>query len=85
MNRVPKIGDRIELPESLTHGPCLGTVIKIYPAYRYDDINDRETTELLPEREWHVCVKVDTVPARWPYTGTDLIAPEVSALRRIIR
>ena len=85
MTRCPKIGTRVQVEPGLTHSGFIGTATKLYPQYRYDDIGDRPTDELLPESEWHVCVKVDRVPDRWPYPGTDLIAPPVSELRRAPR
>lgn len=36
--------------------------------------------ELLPERQWHVSVKVDVIPETWCYTVTDRFAPQVSTL-----
>ena len=38
--------------------------------------------ELLPERQWHVSVKVDVIPETWCYTVTDRFAPQVSTLTR---
>lgn len=83
MRRCPKIGERVSVDASRTHGAFTGTVTKIYPEYVYDEQSERETSALLPEAQWHVCIAVDKVPEHWPYLGTNLIAPEVSALKRI--
>ena len=83
MTQAPAIGTRVTVRANRIHGVLHGIVTKIYPTYRYDEDLDRPTNALLPESEWHVCVKVDRVPKRWPYTGTDLIAPNVSDLKEL--
>jgi hypothetical protein len=80
MKKCPEIGTRVWVPPSLISGAYRGTVTAIYPTYEYDEIAQRETDKILPEWEWHVAVKVDVIPDRWPYPGTDLIAPEVKSL-----
>lgn len=82
MNKCPKIGDRVRYPGRVHVGPCVGTVTAIYEDYIWDDINDRPTHKLAPEREWSVAIKCDTRPSPWAY-GDDLVfAPCVGDLRR---
>ncbi len=89
MNKCPKIGDRVRFPGNYATGPCTGTVTKIYKKHRYADDFDWGGDEipkplgLLPEKDWSVSVKVDELPARWPYVGNDCFAPTVGALTKI--
>lgn len=86
MNKCPKIGARVKLKPAHHFGALTGTVRAIYPTNNdvFDD--DGEFVAFgppRPEREWHVGVQVDAVPANWSYTGTDRFAPCVSELESI--
>jgi hypothetical protein len=83
MNKCPKIGMRVKTKPTHRFGELTGTVMAIYPTH--DDKWDEATDEVTPgplraERQWHVSVKVDVLPANWSYPGTDRFAPEVSEL-----
>lgn len=80
MNKCPNIGDRVKTLPSYRFGELTGTVMAIYPT-DYSEW-DEATDEIIigsvrPEREWHVGVKVDVLPANWSYPGTDRFAPQV--------
>jgi hypothetical protein len=68
-------------PGSSVCGPLTGTVEAIYPEYEEPF---GPFSPLAPESEWHVRVRVDKVPAPWPYGGPDGegrdIAPVVADL-----
>jgi hypothetical protein len=83
MTKAPKIGDRVHYKGGLAVGPCAGIVTQIYPAYRWDDELEKETWDLLPEREWSVALTVDSIPDKWCYGPDGKFAPEVSKLARI--
>jgi len=76
VKRAPAIGDRVSFPGNLAIGPCTGTVYTIFPAH-----GDRG--RLLPEEQWHVGVKVDAIPRKWPYLQREKFAPQVSTLTLI--
>jgi hypothetical protein len=82
MNRCPKVGDRVRYPGKQHVGSCVGTVTAIYPEYGWDDVNDRCTWQLEPEREWSVSMKPDALPMPWAYPGRDTFAPSVADLRK---
>lgn len=83
MRKAPKIGTRVQVKRGHRYYPCVGTVMAIYPTYEYDDENDRPTNRLEPEREWHVGVKVDSIPQGWGYGERDRFAPPVSEIEQI--
>lgn len=86
MIRAPKIGERVAYVGGLTVTACTGVVTAIYPTYYYDEDDNGDAireTGTRPEREWHVAVKVDAIPDKWPYTGRDQFAPDVARLRKI--
>ena len=90
MNKCPKVGDKVSYPGGLVVGPCTGTVTAIYVSHYSDYLEDEDCDEEIyrkrrgpmPEREWHVAVKVDRVPEKWCYTGSDTFAPEVKTMKR---
>jgi|SRR5882672_1640389 len=82
MKTCPKIGEFVEFLGNCAIGPCLGYVEHIYRTYEFDYVNDRETNIPLPEREWHVRMRPDVLPAQWPYAGSQVFAPEVNELRK---
>ena len=79
MRRAPRIGDRVRFTGSLAVGPCEGTVERIYPQHAWDEDRQREG-QLLPESEWHVRVRPDTLPELWPYVNTEVFAADVRRL-----
>ncbi len=99
MNRAPKVGDRVRYVGGVVTGPCVGTVEAIYkkelwPDDFYDDPDavagvTHKPTGLAPEKDWHVRMRVDELPERWPYggaSGTDnIFAPAVASLRKVSR
>lgn len=81
MRRCPKLGDRVRYLGGSVVGPCVGTVVAIYPAFEGDAFDGRPTGKTLPEAEWHVGVRVDAVPERWCYGDSERFAPAVASLR----
>lgn len=79
MRRLPKIGDRVRYVGAIHVGPCVGTVVAIYPEFE-EGADGRLTGRYLPESSWHVGVRVDAVPVPWCYEG-DRFAPALSMLR----
>ena len=57
-------------------------LLRLYPQYVYDEAAGHETGELLPESDWYVAMRPDTLPHLWPYEGYRSFAPQVSELRR---
>ena len=89
MNRCPKIGDKVEYPGGPVVGPCTGIVTDIYKKYRYPEDFDWDSDETprpigeLPERDWHVSLRVDKKPSKWVYGDSDFFAPDVKSLKAI--
>ena len=85
MRRCPVLGERVQFVGSRSIGPCVGTVIKRYPTYRYDDETQRHTNELLPEAQWYIALQTELLPTPWPYKDFTIFTPSVSRLRRAAR
>lgn len=89
MDKAPEIGQRVRYVEDGRE--CSGTVRRIYVKWNHDvepddprwddaDFIPRHTTRK-QERDWQATVEVDEpLPEWWPYRGTNLFAPSVSAL-----
>jgi hypothetical protein len=90
MNKAPKVGSRVKYKGSLVVGPCVGTVLHVYPQNRYAPDTDWEDDSipriigLEPESKWHVRLKVDSIPTPWAYDQDGVFAPEVSKLTPVI-
>ena len=67
-------GDRWFGPDE----PRTGTVLKIYPAYEGERLRQKPFS---PD-EWQASVRLDQVPANWPYPNTDKFAPLISEIER---
>jgi len=82
MNKAPKVGQRVRFNGSSVVGPCVGVVDRIYVHHTFDEDRSDEWNarngKPLPESEWHVRMRPDTLPERWCYTGNDAFAPSVS-------
>jgi len=82
MKRAPKVGQRVKFNGSVVVGPCVGVVEKVYVHHTFnEDMSDEwnaRNGKPLPESEWHVRMRPDTLPERWCYTGNDVFAPSVS-------
>lgn len=85
MKTCPKVGSRVKFKGNLVVGPCAGVVEKIYPQEEWEDddgIDVRPTGRMMPEKNWHVRMKVDAIPAKWCYDERGVFAPEVCELTR---
>ena len=82
MRKAPKVGQRVKFNGSSVVGPCVGVVEKVYVHHTFnEDMSDEwnaRNGKPLPESEWHVRMRPDTLPERWCYTGNDVFAPSVS-------
>jgi len=66
MTDYPPIGSRVRYSGTVSVGQCVGTVMRHYP----------ET----PSHDRYVRMKVDKIPALWPYGDRDEFTPRVENL-----
>lgn len=82
MKALPAIGTRViyrrRASEHIEARTCTGVVEKIYRGGEWH--KDPETGERYQMPD-HAAVKVDAIPAWWPYPGTDRFAPSVDELQ----
>lgn len=96
MNKAPGIGQRVRyVGGHADRDSVTGTVekISITRTYRDDidwddpDLTDadvkRAETGDAPQSEWKAHVRVDELPAWWPYGDCDIFCPDVSCLQPI--
>lgn len=83
MNRAPNIGTWVYVGPNNVCGACTGVVQFVYRSYEWDEERERQSTQLRPESEWAVRVKVDRKPEPWAYGVNDLFAPPVERIERI--
>lgn len=81
MKTMPAIGTKVHYRASVAGRvrECSGVVVAHYPGHG-EKCRDPETGEMyvLPD---HVAIKVDSIPAWWPYTDTDQFAPDIAELK----
>lgn len=84
MKACPKVGDRVKFKGNIVVGPCTGVVERIFKQEEWEDDDDgidiRPTGRMMPEKNWHVAVKVDAIPEKWCYDERGVFAPEVCDL-----
>lgn len=90
MKKAPKVGERVRFHDPERGEPVTGEVLRIYPKRTYLEADDDPAwddpdflpteTGYRPEQEWQVSMRVDAIPAWWPYAGTDRFAPDVRHL-----
>lgn len=84
MNKAPRVGARVRCDiETPTRGRFTGVVYAVFPEVIWDYERHQPTGVFAPQRDWFVGVKVDAIPARWPYPGVDRIAPCVADLELV--
>ena len=85
MKTCPKIGDRVRFAGNYVTGPCVGTVEHVYKQRQYHedkgDYWNAVHAPFLSQDQWHVRMRPDVKPERWPYGDSAVFAPEVRALQ----
>jgi len=87
MKRLPRIGERVSYSGSCAIGPCVGVVEHIHRPF-HDRLRRFYTEdEFKPGKadDWSVRMKVDAIPAPWPYDERGIFAPSVDKLTPIMR
>lgn len=79
MNTLPAIGSRVRYvdPDG-ARTPVIGIVVKQYPSDGLLNTNEETGEKWVSSHA--VAVKVDELPAWWPYPGTDRFAPSIDTL-----
>ena len=72
MQTLPSIGAQVRCRPNAAVGDCQGIITKVYPSFDPESLQQ----EPFDPATWHVCVKVSTLPERWPYSG-DQFAPAI--------